>query len=145
MKRKIVTDITELRKPSKTATYEEINNIIKDLEDTLDTSKGMGLSAIQIGIQKRIGIIRYGKTKIDLINPMIIQKDDKFRMQSEGCLSIPGIFIDTLRYKEITIINNNKEFSFDLQTDGVIVIAVQHEIDHCFGRLIIDKKWHKRK
>jgi len=144
MKRKIVTDITELRKPSKTATYEEINNIIKDLEDTLDTSKGMGLSAIQIGIQKAVGIIRYGETKIDLINPMIIQKDDKFRMQSEGCLSIPGIFIDTLRYKEIVIINNNRNFSFDLETDNILPVAILHEIDHMNGRLILDAKWRKR-
>jgi len=144
MERKIVTDIVELRKPSKTATYEEINDIIKDLEDTLDTSKGIGLSAIQIGIQKAVGIIRYGETKIDLINPMIIQKDDKFRMQSEGCLSIPGILIDTLRYKEIVIINNNKEYSFDIETDGILPVAVLHEIDHMNGRLILDAKWRKR-
>ena len=143
MKRKIVTDITELRKVSQMVTYEEAWDIIKDLEDTLDTSKGIGLSAIQIGIPKTIGIIRYGDIKIDLINPMLIQKDDKFRMKSEGCLSIPGILIDTLRYKEITIVNNNKDFSFDLETDGIITVAIQHEADHMNGRLILDAKWKK--
>jgi len=144
MKRKIVTDITELRKKSKTATYEEVYNIIKDLEDTLDTSKGIGLSAIQIGIPKAVGIIRYGEIKIDLINPITIQKNDKFRMKSEGCLSIPGIFIDTLRYKEIVIINNNRNFSFDLETDNILPVAILHEIDHMNGRLILDAKWRKR-
>lgn len=145
MKKRIVTNLKELRIPSDIINdREEINSIIKDLEDSLNISRGIGLSAIQIGINKRVGIIRYKNIKINLINPVIIDKYDKFKMIKEGCLSIPGIFVDTLRYQELTIENDGKRFTYDVMNDELIPIAIQHEIDHMNGRVILDSKWRKR-
>jgi len=145
MVKKIVTNLKELRKPSEIVTdFAETRAIIKDLEDSLDCKKGIGLSAIQIGITKQVGIIRFSDESIDLINPKIIEKHDKFRMEKEACLSLPGISVDTIRYKEITIENNGKIYSLDLQVDGIICIALQHEIEHIKGRTILDSKWRKR-
>jgi len=145
MKRKIITNLKELRKPSEIVTdFSEVPSIIEDLEDSLDRTKGIGLSAVQIGIYKQVGIIRIPNKKIDLINPVLIEKYDKFRMEKEGCLSLPGIRINTLRYKEITIENNGKQYTFDIQLDGILCIAVQHEIQHMSGRVILDSKWRKK-
>ena len=145
MLKKIVTNLKELRTPCEIVTdLAETLNIIKDLEDSLDCSKGIGLSAIQIGIAKQVGIIRCPNTSIDLINPKIIDKYDKFRMEKEGCLSLPGITINTARYKEITFENNGKQYTLDIEIDGIICIAIQHEIEHIRGRTILDSKWRKR-
>lgn len=142
MKRKIITDIRELKKENEEAiSKEEIVSIIRDLEDSLDTSKGIGLSAIQIGIAKKVAIIRFGNTKLDLINPKIISKENRVRFPSEGCLSLPGLRIDTSRYAHIVIENNNGE---RYSLDGIEAIAVQHEIDHMNGKTILDRKWRRQ-
>ena len=58
----------------------------------------------------------------------------------EGCLSIPSIHIDTIRYEKILYINNGVENI----ADGLLSIAIQHEIDHVFGLTILNKKWRSR-
>ncbi len=146
MKKRIINNLKELRIPSELIEdREEINSIIKDLEDTLvECSNGIGLSAVQIGVNKKVGIIRYKDIKINLVNSKIIEKYDKFKMVKEGCLSLPGIFCDTLRYKEVTIENNGKQFVYDITVDNIVCIAIQHELSHFSGRLILDCKWRKK-
>ena len=146
MKRKVVTNLKELRKPSQIIeNKEEIDSIIKDLEDTLALEKrGLGLSAIQIGIMKKVSIIRFGDKKLNLINAKIVEKSNKFRFQGERCLSLPGLSIDTLRYKEIMIDNNGQKLYFDIETDGLLMICIQHELNHERGVTILDRKWRKR-
>ena len=98
MKKNIVTDINILKTKSSPATPDEVQTILQDLNDTLDLKRGIGLSAVQIGILKNVAIVRLGEVKIDLINAYMIEKNDKFRMVGEGCLSIIGIRADTIRY-----------------------------------------------
>lgn len=141
MKRKIETDIRLLRHKSAEIEPNEAQSIIKDLEDSLDLSRGIGLSAIQIGTPKRVGIIRMRNNKIDLINPKIIEKENKFKFEGEMCLSLPGLSIDTIRYYQITLENNGKQYV----SVGLEACAIQHEIDHMNGLLIIDRKWQRRK
>ena len=145
MKRKIITDITYLKQKSKEATPSELQNIIKDLEDTLATLKGYGLTAIQIGMLKRIGIIRFGDKKIDLINPIIIEKNEKFRHRQEGCLSIPGLRVDTIRHADIVIENGTDTDRSRYALYGLEALVCQHEIDHFKGLTILDRKWRKRR
>jgi len=140
MKKTIITDITILRKVSTEAMPDEINAIIKDLEDSLDLSKGIGLSAIQIGIPKRVAIIRIGDIKLTLINTCIIEKWGRFKFIGEGCLSLPDLHIDTARYNRIKInINNQIE-----EYTGLLAVAIQHEIGHWNGKTILDYKWKAR-
>ena len=82
----------------------------------------------------------FDKAKINLINAYITDKNDKFRMVGEGCLSLPHIRVDTRRYKEITINNNGKTENYE----GLLAIAIQHEVDHCNGMIILDRKWKAR-
>jgi len=145
MKYQIVSDINVLRKKSVLVEKKELAlSVIKSLEESLDTKKGFGLSAIQIGIPLRVGIIRTPDCKLDLWNPKIIDKSVRFHFKGEGCLSIPGVYVDTSRYKEITIENGDgRKYSLE----GIEAIVVQHEINHMDGKLIIDKefKWKKRR
>lgn len=146
MKKKIITNIKELRKPSQIIEdKEEINAIIKDLEDSLDLASGMGLCAMQIGIPKKVGIVRFKDFKLDLINPKVLEKEGKFRFRREGCLSIPSVYVDTIRYRDLIIENNGKKLYFSTDVDGLVAIAVLHEIRHMQGYTILDDKWKRRK
>jgi len=142
LKYPIVTDIKFLRKRSEPIEKNKVSSIVKDLEDSLNTKKGYGLSAIQIGLPYRVGIVRLPKCKLNLWNPKIIEKSYRFRFQGEGCLSIPGLYIDTARYRDIVVENGDgRKYSLE----GIEAIVVQHEISHFNGRTILDDKWRKRR
>jgi len=140
MKKELVTNPTELKRSSEVVTKKEAKKLIKDLEDTLTNQPGIGLSAIQIGEAKSVGIIRIGKIKVNLINPKILAKTGRFRHQQEGCLSFPGLRIDTVRYISILIENNGKSEEYK----GLTAVAIQHELDHFKGIIITDRKWKKK-
>jgi len=140
MKKNIVTDMTILKTKSSPATPDEVQAILQDLTDTLDLKRGLGLSAVQIGILKNVAIIRHDGVKIDLINAYIVEKDNKIRIQGEGCLSLAGIRVDTRRYANIIINNNGKTEEYA----GLMAVAIQHELDHANGMTILDRKWKAR-
>ena len=142
MKQKIVTDINFLRKKSGQVSKQEAMAIFNVLEDSLEGQKGCGLSAIQIGYLMQIAIIRLPNCKLNLWNPKIIEKRVRFRFTGEGCLSIPGIYVDTTRYKEVVLENGDgRKYSLE----GIEAVVVQHEVDHCNGLTMLDRKWRKRR
>jgi len=142
MKRPIITDLNFLRQRSERVNPKEIKPLIKDLEDSLDLSKGCGLSAIQIGIKLRVAIVRLLNFRLNLYNPQIIEKTHPFRFVGEHCLSLPNLSVDTRRYNRIVVENGDgKKYSLK----GIEAIVVQHEIAHLNGRTILDDKWKKRK
>lgn len=138
----IIKDIEVLRTVSEEVLVEtSISSIIKELEESFDKDRAVGLSAIQIGIPKKIGIIRFDdKHKLDLINPVVIEKSNPIKFPDERCLSLPNISVNTVRYANILLENgfgeNRKKFS----AQGLEAIAIQHEVDHMNGILIIDRK-----
>ena len=139
MIRTIVTDIKELRKPCELVEEKEALEIIKDLEDTLEQyENGVGLAANQIGINKKVAIIRYGHIKIDLINPEIIDKQNKIIFR-EGCLSFPDAIVTTNRYNYIYILNKGNRYEYMYE----IAIMIQHEVDHLYGLTMFDRIYVK--
>ena len=153
---KIVQNIASLRQKSELVTsVEEAKGIILELEDTLrPLEHGVGLAAIQIGYAKKIGVIKKNDgTFIHLINPELVESIDEFIFVNEGCLSFPNVFKDTKRYHQVIIKNQRiEEDKFEEETlsfyyskdaeepgnDGLVCIAVQHELDHFDSRLIHD-------
>lgn len=133
----IITDDKQLREPCEDTNLIEASDIINKLEAELKNSKilGVGLAAPQIGIKKRVLIIR-GKTKINLVNPVIIKQYDLMEFNDEGCLSYPDIYLTTKRFNEI--------FVQDLfHTAGIILVGIDavivaHEIDHLNGITMFD-------
>jgi peptide deformylase len=133
---------------------EEAKQLISILEESLKRMKnGAGLAAIQLGISKRVAIIRrnagFGEGDyISIINPEIIDQEEEFIFK-EGCLSFPDIFVQTKRFKHITIKNNvidGDKFREEVQyyyydneaPEKIEAIALQHELDHFNGKIIID-------
>jgi len=101
-------------------------------------SQGVGLAATQVGVSRSLIVIDVGQGLLKLINPVIIKKEG-FQFLDEGCLSVPGECIRIKRAKTVTVnfINENGELS-RIKGEGLLARAIQHEIDHLSGKLIID-------
>ena len=142
MKQKIITDPTILKQKSEIVDKGRASGIFSILDDSLDLSKGCGLTAIQIGINLQVGIIRLPRCKLNLWNPKIIEKSQPFRFKQEGCLSFPGIHVNTKRYFDVVIVNGDgRKYALT----GLEAIVCQHEIAHMNGRTIFDDKWRKQR
>jgi len=118
----------------------EIVNLVKDMVETMYTASGVGLSAPQVGISKRIIIVDSGdKDVIVLINPQIIYQEGE-EISEEGCLSLPELYAEVKRYAKVSVeglgLNGEK---LVLSAEGLVARAIQHEIDHLNGILFIDK------
>lgn len=138
----IINDENLLRAKCEDVRAEEVEDLIKSLEDELAHCEqrgypGIGLAAPQIGIYKSIAIIRMGDIKINLINATIKHSHDKFIFKDEGCLSFPDQKFDTIRYKEVYIEN---KFYPSFVASGLLAVACQHELDHLNSTLIFDRK-----
>lgn len=138
MVKPIIKDIKELRKQSVPVDKDEdLSDVVQDLKDTLATVEGYGLTANQIGVYKRLAYIKVGDEEAVLLNPKILQREDKIKVK-EGCLSIPGVDFYTDRYNKITFISNGEEYN----AEGLLAQIVQHEVDHMNGITILQRK-HK--
>jgi len=111
--------------------------------DTVKEAKGIGLAAPQVGKSLRIIVIdlsHQGIHPFAMINPKILKVSKKETDLEEGCLSIPGVYGIVSRPQKVTFsgfTEDGREVA--LQADGLLSKAVQHEIDHINGVLIIDK------
>lgn len=149
MTKPITTDEVILRTPNDSVTSEEVEELIRELEESLKNSPrlGVGLAAPQIGINKRAAIIRI-QTKdiqcsLNLINPVIEDKLHPFVYEGEGCLSIPGECFNTQRYKEILVRDDTHPAGMIIT--GFEAVAVFHEIDHIENILVKDRQTGKNK
>ena len=122
---------------------QQVKDLVSDLEDTLKKAKGLGLSAVQIGVLKRVfildlSVVDLTETLRVFINPEIIESEGEAEME-EGCLSFPGIFQRLSRPGRIKVkaLDENGE-KFVLEAEGIIARAIQHENDHLDAVLFID-------
>jgi peptide deformylase len=122
----------------------DILKLIDDMFETMYAAPGIGLAAPQVGILKRVVVIDItgGENKeeqIAFINPEIIEMWGEEEGE-EGCLSIPGEFEIVKRASNIKIKYLDKDGkTVELETEGLLARAIQHEIDHLDGKLFIDK------
>ena len=122
---------------------DKIKKLIVDMAQTMEQGQGIGLAAPQVGVLKRIIVVKAdlkGQRILALINPKITKKGREKEKGEEGCLSFPGIFLEIKRAKEIRVkaINiNGKKVS--LKAKGVLARVLQHEIDHLNGVLFYSR------
>jgi peptide deformylase len=140
----IIKDESKLRVKCSDVLPEEIAGLKAKLEKELSESPepGYGLSAPQIGIPKRMAIVRVEGKSIDLVNAKIESAYDRFLFEKEGCLSFPGMYVDTMRYREIVVVNDVEPKRF-IATDLLAVVA-QHEINHLESILLPDVAIRKK-
>jgi peptide deformylase len=121
----------------------EIQKLVDDMAETMYAAPGVGLAATQIGEKLQIFVIDVAEENepSDLrvfINPEILEKHDSI-VWSEGCLSFPGINEDVERAAKVKVRALDREGkSFELEAEGLLAVAVQHEYDHLQGVLMID-------
>lgn len=137
MVKEIVKDVDFLSKPLGRATREDLH-IIADLLDTAEDHRDrcLGLTANQIGYDKRIIVVKVGERFIPFINPIITQKSKQTYIAEEGCLSLEGLRT-VKRYSSIrlTWLDGNFKSHSDIFS-GLTAEIIQHEVDHCNGKLI---------
>ncbi len=113
-------------------------SILAEMAKTMYLSQGVGLAAVQVGIDKQLAVIDIGEGLIKMIDPVITDRQG-VQTQEEGCLSCPNISVNVKRAKTVKVnfINENGDF-IELKATGDLARAVQHELDHLSGKLIID-------
>ena len=118
---------------------EGVFRVLDNMKDTLYAENGVGLAAPQIGISKRLVVIDTGDNYMELINPEIIEKEGS-EIDSEGCLSVPGLIGQVARAEEVRVkALNRRGEEIEISGEGLLARAFQHEIDHLEGVLFIDK------
>lgn len=124
---------------------EEIRGIIKKMSATMKNNKGIGLAAPQVGLDIQLAVVDTGEGLIKLINPIILKREG-IDVMEEGCLSIPQTIVTVKRAKKITVqYSNDKKERVTKTYEGMTAKAIQHEMDHLNGVLIIDYlPWYKR-
>lgn len=117
---------------------ERLHQILDDMAETMYAAEGVGLAAPQVGILRRYCIIDVGDGLIELINPVIIEKNGE-QTGNEGCLSIPGRSEIVTRPMSVVVRAQNR-FGDNITVSGedLKARALCHEIDHLNGTLYID-------
>ena len=121
---------------------DEIKTLVSNLLETMYEGKGIGLSATQANIHKRILVVDVSDEKdspLILINPKIEVLNKEEKIYGEGCLSVPGFFEEVSRPSEINITALNLEGErFTIMAADLLALAVQHEMDHLDGKIFVD-------
>ena len=122
----------------------EIQCLVDDMAETMYAAPGVGLAATKIGEAVQIFVIDIAEQDqpSDLrvfINPEILERVDELTW-NEGCLSFPGVTEEIDRAAKVRVRAQDREGKwFELEAEGLLAIAIQHENDHLQGVLMIDK------
>ena len=123
---------------------EALQQLIDDMVETMYAAPGVGLAAPQVGVSKRLAVIDISSRDekyplIVLINPSIVRSDGEIEFE-EGCLSIPEYTAKIRRSENLIVRAHDREGTeVEIEADGLLAIAFQHEIDHLDGLLLIDR------
>lgn len=139
-----------LRKKLKPVDYQKLAPILpqllKDMEETCLSVRGVGLAANQIGLDYRLALILIPESDEEnaplkryvIINPEIISKRGEI-IEEEGCLSLPGLWAEVKRATDVTLKYIDENGAEQVKrARGLLAKAFQHEVDHLDGKLFID-------
>ena len=118
----------------------KIASLVDDMYETLyDSDSGIALAAPQIGVQKQIFVWDVDDQQMAIINPQIVESSGEW-VYDEGCLSIPGLYVEMLRPNHVLM----RGFTVDgdeieIEASELMGRLFQHEIDHLHGVLMFDR------
>jgi len=123
---------------------DELRRLMDDMLETMYAAPGVGLAAVQVGVPRRLIVLDVSKDEeqpepLFMANPEIVALGPEARLHEEGCLSIPEVLVEIERPASVTVryldrLGESKE----LTAEGLLATAIQHEINHLDGKLIID-------
>lgn len=127
--------------PVKDPLDKDLQKLIAEMIETMRAAKGVGLAAPQVGHSLRLCVIEEGGKLYVLINPRITSFSRSKELEEEGCLSIPGQFFPVSRHSEVQVRYLDKDGkSAKIKARGLLARALQHEIDHLDGILVLDRR-----
>ncbi len=123
---------------------EEVRKLIDDMRETMYGASGVGLAACQVGVSRKVIVLDVSPLDpqhnfLALINPEIISEEGEVDHE-EGCLSVPD-YLEKIKRKEKVCVKglSPEGTEVEINGDGIFAIALQHEIDHINGILILDR------
>ncbi|MDP1652574.1 MAG: peptide deformylase [Rhodocyclaceae bacterium] len=118
-----------------------IRKLAADMAETMYAAPGIGLAATQVDVHVRLLVLDISEDKSALqvfINPEILWREGECEGE-EGCLSVPGIYETVKRSERIRVRALDLEGkSFELETDGLLAVCIQHEMDHLEGKVFVE-------
>jgi peptide deformylase len=121
----------------------ELHRLIQDMMETMYDADGIGLAAPQVGVSQRVIVLDVHEPGIEplaLINPELIDTSEETDRAEEGCLSIPGLRDVVERPSRVVVRALTPEgAAHQIEAEGLLARALQHEIDHLDGVLFIDR------
>ncbi len=121
-----------------------LQRLVADLYETMRAYHGVGLAANQVGVAERVAVVDVPlddehRAVHTLVNPEIVSRAGT-ESGEEGCLSMPGIYDDVTRSLQVQVRAYDEQGRpFELNADGFLARAIQHEIDHLDGVLFVDR------
>jgi peptide deformylase len=121
---------------------DRIKRLVADMIETMYEANGIGLAATQVDVHQQVIVIDVSEARDDprvFINPEILELKGERLVTEEGCLSVPGIYdlVERSSIVRVAALDRNGE-RFELETDGLLAVCIQHEIDHLRGRVFVD-------
>jgi peptide deformylase len=120
-----------------------LEKFVEDMFETMHYARGIGLAAPQVGVSKRVIVLDVSPVEetvnpLALVNPEIISWEGKEESE-EGCLSVPDLTVKVLRAQKVTVSGYTPQWKLvKIAAEGILAVALQHEIDHLNGTLIVD-------
>ncbi|MGI9597691.1 MAG: peptide deformylase [Acidimicrobiales bacterium] len=128
--RKVAADVTDVDA--------KLVKLVDDMLETMYAEPGIGLAAPQVGVQRRLFVYDVGEGPETLVNPVITESRGEW-VYEEGCLSVPGLFWEIVRPKEIHITGYDLDGNeVSIEADELLSRLFQHELDHLDGVMLID-------
>lgn len=120
---------------------DEARRLIDDLFEAMYAAPGVGLAAVQVGVDRRVVVVDVSEDKSEplaLVNPEILGREGEEESE-EGCLSVPGVYEMVRRAERIRFRALDRDgVPFEADAEGLLAVCVQHECDHLNGRLFVD-------
>ena len=120
---------------------DQLRQFCDDMIETMYAANGIGLAATQVNVHQRVVVIDVSEERDQpqvFINPDIVEREG-VEVTEEGCLSVPGAYEEVQRAERITVKALDRDGQeFTLQTDGLLAVCIQHELDHLEGKLFVD-------
>ena len=121
---------------------ERIRRLVDDMLETMYEAEGVGLAATQVDVHERVIVIDTADARgspIVLVNPELIVRSDEMILGDEGCLSVPEVYDKVPRHARVRVraLDRSGE-SREFDAEGLLSVAVQHEMDHLLGKVFVD-------
>lgn len=121
---------------------DELHALLEDMAETMYHADGIGLAANQIDVLQRVTVIDAGgdaPNLLEIVNPTIVASSGSAK-GSEGCLSFPGLSETVRRATDVTVEYQDRDGNKQaIEADGLLAVALQHEIDHLDGIVFTER------